>query len=210
MHGQLNFKVSEADLLLIAGDLCPAYHGSYESVNMQTNWLNVEFRYWLSEQPIKECVAVAGNHDWIWEVAKDQVPKLNSNFHYIEDESIEILGKKIYGTPVQPPFNNWAFNKEEKSIQKYWDNIPDGLDILLLHCPPYKILDRTNHPNYDSDYIGSKSLAKRIEEVRPKLVVFGHNHGSHGTLEKDGIIYVNGSLVDEKYKMRRKPIIMEL
>ena len=209
-HGNLSFKVPEADLLLIAGDLCPAYHSSYQSINMQVNWLNIEFRNWLADQPIKECVAVAGNHDWIWEVAKDQVPKMNANFHYIEDESIEILSKKIYGTPVQPFFYDWAFNKEEESLQKYWDNIPEGLDILLLHCPPYGILDETHHPNYPSEHIGSKSLLEKIKKVKPKLVVFGHNHSEHGIIEKDDIMYINASLVNEQYKMTKNPIIVEL
>ncbi len=210
MHGQLGFKVPESDLLLIAGDICPAFHSPDLSIPLQENWLNVDFRNWLAKQPVKECVAIAGNHSWIWEKYPIRVPKMNNNFHYIEDKSINILGKKIYGTPVSLSFNNWAFNRDEDSIQKYWDNIPKGLDILLLHSPPYGILDATHHPNYVSEHIGSKSLKKRIEEVKPKLVVFGHNHGEHGKIEENGIIYINASLVDEEYKMKRKPIIIEL
>jgi Icc-related predicted phosphoesterase len=210
MHGQLEFSVPEADLLLIAGDLCPASHDPWMSLYMQEDWLNIELRYWLADQPIKECVAVAGNHDWIWEKDASRVPKLNKNFHYIEDESIEILGVKIYGTPVQLPFNDWAFNREEKRIQSHWDNIPEGLDILLLHSPPYGILDETHHPNYASEHIGSKSLMKRIKKVNPRYVIFGHNHGAYGVEEHDGITYVNASLVDEEYKMNKEPIILEI
>ena len=210
MHGNLNFKVPEADLLLIAGDLCPAYHSASMSVPVQKNWLGNDFRFWLLEQPVKECVAVAGNHDWIWEASPKQVPELNDNFHYIEDKEIEILGLKIYGTPVQLPFNNWAFNREEKQIQKYWDNIPEGLDILLLHSPPYGILDKTHHPQFTSEHIGSKSLKKRIKEVSPKYVIFGHNHGEGGIVEEDNITYVNASLLDERYNMSKKPIILEI
>ena len=209
-HGNLNFKVPESDLLLIAGDLCPATHLSCTSIGRQKNWLNTDFRYWLTEQPIKECICVAGNHDWIWEVSPSSVPILPFVFKYIEDKKIELMGLKIYGTPVQLPFNNWAFNRDEESIQKYWDNIPKGLDILLLHSPPYGILDETHHPSFASEHIGSRSLLRRIEKVRPKLVVYGHNHSEHGVVEKDGIKYVNASLVDEEYKMTRKPIMVEL
>ena len=183
IHGQLNFTVPEADLLLIAGDLCPAYHDSGSSIKLQENWLDTEFRHWLSKQPIKETVVVFGNHGWIGEVAPKRVPLLNDNFHYLEDNSIEILGLKIYGTPVQPPFNNWAFNRKEETLQKYWDNIPEGLDVLLTHCPPYGIMDKTGN----SEHIGSKSLLKRIEEVRPTFSVYGHNHSEHGIKEIDGI-----------------------
>lgn len=210
MHGQLDFKVPEADLLLIAGDLCPAYREYWRSLSMQEVWLDNDFREWLEEQPVKECVAVSGNHDWIWEKAPKRVIALNDNFHYIEDESIEMLGLKIYGTPVQPEFCNWAFNKTEDQIKKHWDNIPEGLDILLLHCPPYGILDMTSHKKFEPVHIGCKHLAKRIKEVAPKVIVFGHNHGEHGIVEEDGIKYINASLIDDEYKMVIKPIIIEL
>jgi len=210
MHSKLDFKVPEADLLLIAGDLCPAYHDAATSMKMQVDWLDSHFRYWLLEQPVEECVACAGNHDWIWEKHPHKVPQLNTNFHYLEDSEIEILGLKIYGTPVQLPFNNWAFNRSEGAIQKYWDNIPEGLDILLLHSPPYGIMDKTYNSNFESKNIGSRSLKKRIDEVKPKIVVFGHNHGEHGKIEQDGIIYINASLLDERYNMSREPIILEI
>jgi len=210
MHGNLNFKVPEADLLLIAGDLCPAMHSAASCVHMQQDWLHSAFRFWLLDQPVTEVVAVAGNHDWIWETSPQMIPELNTNFHYLEDDDISILGLKIYGTPVQLPFNDWAFNREEKQIQKYWDNIPEGLDILLLHSPPYGILDESHHSNYPPKRIGSESLLKKIKEVRPNVVVFGHNHGEHGIVEQDGIKYINASLLDERYNMSKEPIIIEI
>jgi len=210
LHGKLDFNVPEADLLLIAGDLCPAYHDASMSMKIQADWLDSHFRYWLLEQPITECVACAGNHDWIWEKYPDKVPQLNTNFHYLEDREIEILGLKIYGTPVQPPFCHWAFNKSKEDIQKYWDNIPEELDILLLHSPPYGIMDKVCHSYSKSKNIGSKSLKERIDKVKPKIVVFGHNHNEYGKIEQDGVIYVNASLLDERYNMSKEPIILEI
>ena len=211
MHGNLKFDVPEADLLLIAGDICPATHDASESSYMQKDWIYNKFNPWLAGQPIKQCVMVVGNHDWMWEhLPRHLLPWLAFNCCHIEDEMAIMTSLndplKIYGTPVSLPFCDWAFNREEAQIQKYWDNIPEGLDILLLHSPPYGILDKTNH----SEHIGSKSLLKRIKEVRPKLVVFGHNHNEHGVVEMDGIKYVNASLVDESYKMTREPIVVEL
>lgn len=214
MHGQLNFKIPESDLLLIAGDICPATHDPFESSYMQKDWLENKFNPWLSEQPIKQCVMIAGNHDWIWETHPNLAPWTHFSCCYVEDDYAITTSLdpplKIYGTPVQPPFCDWAFNRDEEHIQKYWNNIPEGLDILLLHCPPYGILDKTHHHDYTSEHIGSKSLKKRIKEVRPKLVVFGHNHGEHGIVEENGIKYVNASLVNEEYKMTRDPIVVEL
>ncbi len=207
MHGNLGFEVPEADLLLIAGDLCPAYHDAATSISMQEDWLNQHFRYWLLEQPVKECICVAGNHDWIWEKAISRVPKMNTNFHYIEDESIEILGKKIYGSPVQLPFMDWAFNREPAHIKRYWKNIPKGLDILLLHSPPHGIMDEIGENN---ERMGCKNLANRIKNTKPKLVVFGHNHNKHGIVVEDSITYINASVLDERYNRSKEPIVIEI
>ena len=237
MHGNLNFKIPEADLLLIAGDLCPATgvppdDPMYDpiarglaldyNIRQQASWLRREFKKWLYDQPIEYAISVAGNHDWIWEFGKENVPvwfpsnivdreiRADAKIENIEDYLTWYKGLKIYGTPVQLTFNNWAFNREEKQIQKYWDNIPEGLDILLLHSPPYGILDETKHPDYLSEKIGCKSLKKKIDEVRPRYVVFGHNHGEHGVVEKDGITYINASMVDERYNLTREPIVVEI
>ena len=209
LHGKLDFKVPEADLLLVAGDLCPAYHEPWLCVDLQSDWLNIEFRYWLSFQPVKECVSIFGNHDWIGEFSPYRIPKMNANFHYLQDSSIEIMGLKIYGSPWQLEFNNWAFNKTESQLISYWENIPEDIDILLVHSPPYKIMDKVDHGNFVK-HIGSKSLKKRIKEIRPKIAVFGHNHNGYGIVEEDGIKFVNASLLNEKYEMVNEPVILEI
>ena len=210
MHSNFKFKVQPCDLLLIAGDICPAYHDKLLSISLQYDFLKNKFYKWLSKQPVKECVFVFGNHDWIGDFKPLDIPKLPDNCHYLEDSSIEIMGMKIYGTPVQLPFNDWAFNRREQVIKMHWDQIPIGLDILLLHSPPYGILDETNHPNHKTVHIGSLSLKEKIEEVRPQIVVFGHNHGEHGIKEIDGITYINASLIDENYDMVKEPIYLEI
>ncbi len=207
MHGNLNFKVSEAELLLIAGDICPAYHDFLASVDMQADWLNCEFRNWLKEQPVKNVVICPGNHDWIFEKDISKVPDLGKDTHYLIDKSIKILGLKIYGTPWQLPFCSWAFNLREEGLKLCWEDIPEDIDILLCHSPPYKIMD-TEGRNYS--HIGSKSLSNRIIDIKPKVVAFGHNHNNYGIVKKGGIKYINASLVNESYEMVREPIIIEM
>lgn len=222
MHGNLNFKVPEADLLLIAGDICPASHSPYISVGMQRNWLNSKFKKWVDEQPVEYVIFIAGNHDWIWEVSKSEVPMWipkstcdlgmieGNKLAYLEDDWIRHEGLKIYGTPWQPPFNNWAFNKDVEQLKRHWDNIPEDVDILLTHCPPYGILDETQHPSYPKEHIGDENLLDRIKDIKPTLSVFGHNHGENGRVDQDGIIFVNCAMVDERYKLTREPIIVEI
>lgn len=232
LHGKLDFDIEECDLLLIAGDMCPATSippdSSIErslSINhniiLQSNWLEEKFKPWLYSQPIEYAISVAGNHDWIWELSPKSVPSwfplnvvdreimTNAKIECIEDNLVFYKGLKIYGTPVQPAFLDWAFNRTENQLKKYWDAIPEGIDILLLHSPPYGILDKTG-VTYNSCNIGSEGLLKRIKEVRPKLVVFGHNHGEHGVIEQDGIKYVNASLLNERCKMDRNPVRIDL
>jgi Icc-related predicted phosphoesterase len=210
IHSNLKFEVPEADLLLIAGDLCPADHAPHTSIDMQVFWLKGKFKRWLYKQPIKECVSISGNHDWIWEKCSSLVPDLGEKFHYLQDSEITLFGKKIYGTPWQPPFNDWAFNKEVDRLKLHWDNIPEDVDILLTHCPPYGILDETQHPNYPKEHIGDKNLLDRIKEVKPKLSIYGHNHNKNGIVEQNGITFVNCSMVDESYKLTREPIVLEI
>lgn len=206
-HGNLNFKVDSCDLLLIAGDLCPAYHDEISSIELQSKWLHINFIPWFNAQPVKEGISILGNHDWIGANAQYRIPKMPDNFHFLTDNSIELLGLKIYGTPWQLSFNNWAFNLPEERLKLYWDNIPEDTDILLCHSPPYGILDATEEDNVN---IGSKTLLDRIMKIKPKIVVFGHNHNQNGVIEIEDITFVNCSLLNEQYRMVNKPIYKEI
>lgn len=206
LHGNIDFEIPEVDLLLIAGDLCPARSFASISINMQIKWLGMEFKHWLKNQPVKEVVYTPGNHDWIWESAPKSVPKMPSNSHYLQDEWIELFGLKIYGTPWQLPFNDWAFNMPEDRLKWYWENIPEDTDILLCHAPPYGIMDQRGGDDFS---IGSKTLLERVMKIKPKMVVFGHNHNKNGVKVINGIKFINCSLLNEDYKMIREPIVEE-
>ena len=204
IHGLLNFTVPEGDILLMAGDMCPAYYDKIFSITYQRKWLEEDFNKWLEELPIKEKILISGNHDWIFETSYN--PKLNC--HYLQDNSIEINGLKIHGSPWSLPFNNWAFNLPEKELEKKWELIPEDTDILLVHCPPYGIGDLVKHEAFVK-HIGSKTLKKKILEVKPKLVVFGHNHNGYGEYNLEGIRCINVSLLDDNYKVKHKPVILK-
>ena len=207
-HGNIDFEIEKCDILLMAGDMLPASHSAILSIEMQSNCLNSDLRYWMSSQPCKEIILTPGNHDWIFQDAPDRVPEMNANFHYLQDSGIELMGLKIWGSPWTLPYMGWAFNAPKEIIKDYWNIIPDDTDIILLHGPPYKIFDKVEHDNF-TKHIGSKSLLKRIKEIKPKLVVFAHNHNEYGILEKDGTTFVNCTLLDEDYKMTKKPIYID-
>ena len=133
LHGTLP-EIPPCDLLLLAGDLVPL--GAHAPRDGR-RWLDGTFRAWLDALPARtRVVGVAGNHDFVFqegEVAFD--PPLR--WTYLQDSEATVAGLRIWGTPWQPRFFDWAFNLDEPELAEKWAAIPDGLDVLLLHGPPF-------------------------------------------------------------------------
>jgi Icc-related predicted phosphoesterase len=191
--------IPECDLLLLAGDYCP-------SRRVELWWYAKEFAPWVSKlSATRKIVGVAGNHDTLFEQHKSLLPWID--WTYLEDSGIEWRGLNIYGTPWQPRFFDWAFNADEDKLERIWQQIPSNTDILVLHGPP---LGYGDFSPYDKVHTGSPSLLKKIEEIKPKLVVAGHIHSGYGRYMIGDTIFVNASVVNEKYEMVNEPIVVEL
>lgn len=196
LHGHLPM-IPPCDLLLIAGDICPG--GNLLS---QAKWLDINFRAWLKTIPAKEIVMIAGNHDMIFERAPESVPT-NLSCHYLQDNKIELLGLKIYGTPWQKPF--WgAFNLNEPELEKKYQCIPGAIDILISHGPPFGIGDEVS-----GQHVGSKALREKIFEIKPKLIVFGHIHDAFGQWQINEMTFANVSLLNDAMEVVNKPIVFD-
>ena len=168
-----------------------------------------EFLNWYKELNFKHKIFIAGNHDFFFESATDQMIKqiIPKNIIYLNDSGIEIEGIKIRGSQIQPEFFNWAFNRERgAAIKKHWDLIPTDTDILITHGPPYKILDLTTKGTYS----GCKELKKKVFSIQPKLHVFGHIHEGYGTTTINKTLFINASLLNEKYQSAHIPIVIDL
>lgn len=206
LHGQLPERLPEADLLLIAGDICPC---NFKDVVMgQREWLRNKFQSWLERQPIRCVVATWGNHDWTGERSPGYVPLLD--WFMLVDRGVELLGMKIYGTPWQPRFFDWAFNLDEPQLAEKWAAIPDDTDILVLHGPPHGYGDLASDERGRPTHVGSPSLTKRIAEIKPKLVVYGHIHSGYGIYKLGDTILANVSIVNEAYRMVNPPTVITL
>jgi Icc-related predicted phosphoesterase len=215
LHGKLP-TIEESDILIISGDICPdkppysdTYVGSLTAMLYQSDWLKTIFKEWLDKQPVKEVVAVFGNHDFIGDRRPDLVPKLK--WHLLENETKEILGLKIFGSPYQPFFYDWAYNAPEgKEGEIFLDNIfskiEDNTDIVICHGPPFSHGDLTVR----GENVGSKALLTHIDRVKPKLVVCGHIHSGYGKYNIGETTIFNASVLDEKYKLVNKPIYFEI
>lgn len=206
LHGHLPSIETKSDILLIAGDICPS-----GKPNRQLYWLETNFKKWLSSIKIP-VFAVAGNHDWPF--FSDEFPELKKKVNaiglkwtYLEDSGVDYKGLKIWGTPWQPKFFDWAFNLTEPELEEKFKLIPDNTDILISHGPPYGYGDYVIR---DNEHAGSISLLNRIKNINLKLSVFGHIHCARGSWELANTKLANVTLVNENYEMVYKPFECEI
>jgi Icc-related predicted phosphoesterase len=196
--------VPDGDILIHAGDATG--RGTVAEVQ--------EFNKWLSNLPHKYKIFVAGNHDWLFETNNLYARSLLSkSVFYLQDSAVEIEGLKIYGSPWQPRFFDWAFNlMRGAELAEKWQMIPDDTDILITHGPPNGILDEVPR-EFFIENTGCEELKKKVEELSKnslKLHIFGHIHCGYGRTEKFGVKFVNASNCDEAYEPTQLPIVVEL
>lgn len=161
---------------------------------------------WLDSIPVKNKVYIPGNHDTALEANLIKLENYPS-VKVLINESTDFLGKKLYGTPYTPVFHNWAYNKTEEELNEIFQKIPLDTDILVTHGPSKGILDLT-----DSKLnVGSISLLKAVEKIRPLFHLVGHIHEQGGERVKKGkTTVVNAAVLNEKYELVRNGTIIRL
>lgn len=200
-HKALN--VPECDLVIFSGDCS----------NPPTPYLNepqvMNFIEWFGSLPIKYKVAIAGNHDTSIEQGLiNRYDFNNKGIIYLENESVEIEGLKIWGSPYTPAFGKgWAYNERRDRLHELWATIPNDSDIVITHGPAKGTLDLAYHykdNHWELEYCGCATLRKRINDIEPKLFCFGHIHNNEdninsGVLKYSNIktLYSNGSVMTD-------------
>lgn len=198
LHGYYP-KTSGGDLLIIAGDLT--------SDNSQKAWC--EFFRWVYAQRYKKIVMIAGNHD---ETLTRASIIEGGRLTYLEDSGYEFEGLKIWGSPWSLWFygiNPYckAFTGSESDLRKKYALIPDDIDVLITHGPPYGILDKTKEGNH----VGSTQLVDALLRIQPRLNIFGHIHEAYGQWGyPDETQFINASHVNRAYEPVNLPIDLEL
>lgn len=192
-------QLPEGDVLLHAGDVS----GKGTEAEVQA------FLNWFAKQDFEHKVFIAGNHDFFFERSPDSYVRqiIPDNIIYLNDSGVTINGIKIWGSPVQPWFLDWAFNRERgPNIEKHWKLIPDDTDILITHGPAYGILDRTVR----GELVGCADLLNRINRVEPKYFIAGHIHEAYGMEQHGGTTFINASVLNFKYKLANEPFVFEI
>jgi len=198
------------DLLIHAGDIMNSGYNKNDILDFCT-WFH-------SLEQYDKKIFIAGNHDRMFENHPEGVEELLNiylDIDYLQDEGYDLYdldtdtSTKIYGSPWQPEFYSWAFNLPKNGIELAgkWEAIPDNTDILITHGPAFGTLDTVAGRPWDN--LGCELLAERIERFRPKIHICGHIHSGRGIEYKNGTLFINASVLDERYEYTQKPITID-
>ena len=178
-HKQVTSSLPGGDLLIHAGDLSSM--GYKHEIQQFCKWFN-------SIEGYNHKTFIAGNHDWGFQDNHEQIMEIvNSykNIDYLQDDML-MIGEdysemvKIWGSPWQPEFYNWAFNlpRQGEELKEKWNMVPTDIDILITHGPAWGHLDTVKfNPGVN---LGCELLAERIQTIKPKIHVCGHIHTGYG------------------------------
>jgi len=201
-HDQLN--LNGGDVLIHSGDFM---NSGYVRHNV------MDFLDWFTEQPYKHKIFIAGNHDRFFHESPEEKERILDVFYgglvtYLEDYGTSIDGVKLWGSPWQPEFMDWAYNLPRKGneLKEKWDLIPEDTDILITHGPPHGYLDKI--PNVVEN-LGCELLLERVETIKPKIHVFGHIHYGYGYVNNGDTHFINAAVLSEQYNYQNKPLDIE-
>lgn len=194
-------ELPDGDILIHCGD----------ATGMGTLPEMTKFFQWFGATPYQYKILVAGNHDWMFETQRHLAQCLCEEYGilYLEDRGIEIEGLRFYGTPWTPVFFDWAFNAEEEDLAERFRHIPGGLDVLITHGPPFGILDEVTH-DFKLANMGCKELREVVDRIKPRVHVFGHNHGGYGQIQIGDTLFINAATCNRRYLPVNPPIVIDI
>ena len=196
-HPQMD--IPPGDILIHAGDFTHTGH-----IAQTTDFLT-----WFAAHPHPHKLLICGNHDFLFHkkpaFAKALIPP---NVTYLEDQEIVIDDVRFYGSPWCPRAGNWAFMKDrdQEELKALRDKIPSEIDVLITHGPPKNILDM----DAMNQSAGCTLLYQRIQEIKPRVHIFGHIHESYGQVEEHGIEYINASAWNYNTNTMNPAIVVDL
>ena len=200
-HHEVTDDLPGGDLLIHAGDIMNSGRERYDIKNY-CEWFSGLDQY-------THKVFIAGNHDRLFEDDPFDATRMvreYPNISYLEDSFCGIEGLRIWGSPWQPEFYQWAFNlpRNGEDLREKWSWIPDKLDILVCHTMPYGHLDVTGDLR-----VGCELLRVKTDELRPKIFVGGHIHSGAGYKFDGHTHFFNASVLNNSYRYVNKPMTID-
>ena len=200
-HEHVDFADLKADVAVCSGDI----------TNRGELMLVEEFLDWYqSKTQFKYKIFIAGNHDFCFEDVPERIKQILENYPdiiYLNDSGVYIEGVLFWGSPIQPLFHNWAFNRQRgEEIKQHWDLIPRNTNVLIVHGPPFGTLDWC----LSGLRVGCEDLLEAINEIKPQAFLCGHIHESYGITGNKETIFSNASLMNKHYYPCNQPIVIEI
>ena len=205
-HNQITNFLTGGDLLIHAGDLTS--RGYTTEIENFAKWYDGIDNYDTK-------MFICGNHDFGFQDDPEKIKGLLTGYKtidYLQDDWMGIGEDvdtmiKIWGSPWQPEFHNWAFNlpRGEKIMEK-WNLIPKDVDILVTHGPAFGKLDFVP---YDGLNVGCEDLLIKIQEIKPKIHVCGHIHEGFGYVFDGTTHFINAAVLNGRYEFRNKPLTID-
>jgi hypothetical protein len=175
-HNEIHrLNIPDGDVFVHCGD----------AVNYETSARDLPiFNEFVGALPHRYKIFVSGNHCVSLDPNRpDLSQNLLFNMTYVQDQLVDIEGVKIYGTPWRPQrgcfYRSEAFGYDHEHIRNdKWSFIPESIDLLLTHGPPYSIRD---YSTLHGDRVGCSGLLDEIvTRVKPRVHLFGHVHDCYG------------------------------
>lgn len=195
-------KLPDGDILVHAGDL--TYRGTESEIKQAADW--------LESLSFQHKIVVPGNHDFLAQSNPQRFRQLMDAagvtvlIDQLDDELQAGTGIRIYGSPWVPTFGAWAYMCSEERLRGYFERIPGGLNVLVTHGPPYKVLDET----MSGQHAGSTALWDVVTSRKPQHHVFGHIHEGYGSCTIGGINFHNVAVLDDFYRPANEPLVIEV
>lgn len=175
-------SVPDGDILIHAGDF--TMFSKRESAIR-------DFNDWLGELPHRHKLVVPGNHEFFLH-ADPTKRNLISHATVLIDEAVDVMGLRIWGSPVTQQHSGAFGLSSPVERTRLYATIPSDVDVLVTHGPPYGIRDSTPSMPYNA---GCRELLDAVTRLKPRLHVFGHIHGAHGTTSRGETLFVNAALL---------------
>lgn len=182
IHGAKPPKSGEhsGEVLIIAGDL--TNRGTINEITMFIlNW-------GIFCSTFDRVFIIPGNHDTcmtqpeVVEMITTGIPNAKVFF----GGTYEYGGLKFGFMPWSPTYGPFEFMGSEDFIANKLCKV-GKVDVLVTHSPPYGVRDTV----YSGDNVGSKAILGFVEDIPPKIHIFGHIHEAAGVMETNKTTFMN-------------------
>ena len=131
-----------------------------------------------------------------------QIAHYSTTCYLVNSSIIPLNGNSAFNPFFRSPFkcvdSKGAFQYDQSDTEfcsSKWDSIPEDIDVLITHTPPYGICDKTK----SDEHAGCNKLRATVERKKPRLHVFGHIH--------EGRNLVVGNIITVSYTHLTLPTI---